>query len=66
VSHEACRTSGFGAEIASEIQEQCFLYLESPISRVTGIDTPYPLALEKEYMADHFKIYEAIKSSVKF
>jgi len=66
VSHEACRTGGFGAEIASEVQEQCFLYLESPISRVTGIDTPYPLALEKEYMADHLKIYEAIKSSVKF
>ena len=66
VSHEACRTGGFGAEISSEIQEQCFLYLESPIARVTGIDTPYPLALEKEYMVDHLKIYEAIKSSVQF
>jgi len=66
VSHEAPLTNGFGAEIAATIQERCFLYLESPILRVTGLDIPFPLALEKEYMPDHLKIFEAIKESIHF
>ncbi len=66
ISHEAPLTGGFAGEIAATIQERCFLYLESPISRVTGLDTPFPLVLEKEYMPDQLKIYEAIKLSVNF
>lgn len=66
ISHEAPLTNGFGAEIAATIQQRCFLYLESPIDRVAGLDTPYPLALEKEYLPDHLKIFEAIKRSVNF
>ncbi|MFD2189852.1 alpha-ketoacid dehydrogenase subunit beta [Pistricoccus aurantiacus] len=66
VTHEAPLTGGFAGEIAATIQERCFLYLESPISRVTGLDTPFPLTLEKEYMPDHLKIFEAIKASVNF
>ena len=66
VTHEAPLTNGFGAEIAATIQERCFLYLESPILRVTGLDTPFPLTLEKEYMPDHLKIFEAIKTSIHF
>ncbi|TRY30059.1 alpha-ketoacid dehydrogenase subunit beta [Aliiglaciecola sp. M165] len=66
VNHEAPLTGGFASEIASTVQERCFLYLESPIARVCGLDTPYPLAHEKEYMPDHLKTYEAIKRSVNF
>ena len=66
VSQEAPLTSGFASEIAATIQTECFLHLESPIERVCGLDTPYPLALEKEYMADHLKVYEAIKRSVNY
>ncbi|MCG6657200.1 alpha-ketoacid dehydrogenase subunit beta [Halomonas campisalis] len=66
ISHEAPRTGGFAGEIAATIQERCFLYLESPIERVTGLDTPFPLTLEKEYMPDHLKIYEAIRACVEF
>ncbi|WP_041598722.1 alpha-ketoacid dehydrogenase subunit beta [Hahella chejuensis] len=66
ISHEAPLTGGFAGEIAATIQERCFLYLESPIARVTGLDTPFPLVLEKEYLPDHLKIYEAIKQSVNF
>ena len=66
VSHEAPLTGGFAGEIAATIQERCFLYLESPIARVTGLDTPFPLVLEKEYMPDHLKIFEAIRESVNF
>lgn len=66
ISHEAPQTGGFASEIAASIQEKCFLYLESPITRVCGLDTPYPLAHEKEYIPDHLKIYEAIVRCVNF
>ena len=66
VSQEAPLTAGFASEVAATIQKECFLYLESPIERVCGMDTPYPLALEKEYVADHLKVYEAIKRSINY
>lgn len=66
INHEAPLTNGFGAEIAATVQERCFLYLESPVMRVCGVDTPYPLCHEKEYMPDHLKTYEAIKRSVNY
>ncbi|PTA50309.1 alpha-ketoacid dehydrogenase subunit beta [Shewanella morhuae] len=66
VNHEAPLTGGFAGEIAATIQQECFLYLESPISRVCGLDTPYPLIHEKEYMPDALKTFEAIKASVTF
>ncbi|WP_340680185.1 transketolase C-terminal domain-containing protein [Paraglaciecola sp.] len=66
INHEAPLTGGFASEIAASIQEKCFLHLESPITRVCGLDTPYPLAHEKEYMPDHLKTYEAIKRCVNF
>jgi 2-oxoisovalerate dehydrogenase E1 component beta subunit len=66
INHEAPLTGGFASEIAATIQEHCFLSLESPISRVCGLDTPYPLAHEKEYMPDHLKTYEAIKRCINY
>ena len=66
VTQEAPLTAGFASEIAATIQQECFLHLESPVERVCGLDTPYPLALEKEYVADHLKIYEAIKRCINF
>ena len=66
VSHEAPITSGFAAEIAATVQKECFLSLEAPVQRVCGYDTPFPLAYEKMYVPDHFKVFEAIKSAVQF
>ncbi|EDP98765.1 alpha-ketoacid dehydrogenase subunit beta [Shewanella benthica] len=66
INHEAPLTGGFAGEIAATIQEECFLYLESPIARVCGLDTPYPLIHEKEYMPDALKTFEAIKATVNF
>lgn len=66
IAHEATHTGGYGGEIAATIQQQCFLSLEAPISRVTGMDTPFPLAHEKEYLPDYLKVYEAIVASVNY
>lgn len=66
INHEAPRTAGFGAELSATVQERCFLYLESPICRVTGLDTPFPLVHEREYMPDHLKTLAAIEQTVNF
>lgn len=66
ISHEAPQTGGFAAEIAATVQQRSFLYLESPIARVCGLDTPFPLAHEKEYLPDELKVYEAIKRTMDY
>jgi pyruvate/2-oxoglutarate/acetoin dehydrogenase E1 component len=40
VVYEACRTGGFGAEIAAIIGEKAFDYLDAPIKRVAALDAP--------------------------
>jgi len=61
VVHEAPRTGGLGAEIATLVQEHCFEYLEAPVQRVTGFDTVMPYyKLELEYLPDTPRIVEAI------
>ncbi|EWM21732.1 branched-chain alpha-keto acid decarboxylase e1 beta subunit [Nannochloropsis gaditana] len=47
VSHEAPKTGGFAAEVVAEMQEKCFLFLQAPVQRVCGYDTPFPLVFEK-------------------
>lgn len=66
INHEAPLTGGFASEIAATIQDKCFLYLEAPIARVCGLDTPYPLSHEKEYMPDELKTYEAIVRTMHY
>lgn len=66
ISHEAPLTGGFAGEIAATIQQHCFLSLEAPIARVTGLDTPFPLAHEKQYLPDHLKIFEAILATCNY
>lgn len=66
VSHEAPITCGFGAEVVATMQERCFLSLESPIRRVCGYDTPFPLVFEKQYLPDEFKNLEAILDVVEY
>jgi len=46
VVHEAPRFCGFGAEISALIAENAIEYMEAPIARVTGFDTPFPNTLE--------------------
>lgn len=59
-------TGGFGAEVIAKVQEECFLSLEAPPTRVAGYDTPFPLVFEKLYIPDYLKNFEAIKKTVHF
>jgi pyruvate dehydrogenase E1 component beta subunit len=61
IVHEAPKTCGFGAEIAAQIMERCFLHLEAPVQRVAGFDTLMPYyKLENEYLPDADRIEQAI------
>ncbi|MDD2426446.1 MAG: alpha-ketoacid dehydrogenase subunit beta, partial [Bacteroidales bacterium] len=42
IVHQACRTSGFGAEVAAESAEKFFYSLDGPIVRLAAANTPVP------------------------
>jgi 2-oxoisovalerate dehydrogenase E1 component beta subunit len=62
VVHEATRFGGFGAELVATLQEECFWYLEAPIQRVAGWDTPYPHAFEWEYFPGQKRVAAALRA----
>jgi len=64
IVHEAVRFGGIGAEIAAQIQEQAFDYLDAPIERVAAPFSPIPFspALEKQYIPDAERIVAGIKN----
>mmetsp|Transcript_87465 Transcript_87465/g.120510 ORF Transcript_87465/g.120510 Transcript_87465/m.120510 type:complete len:107 (-) Transcript_87465:168-488(-) len=64
VTHEAPITCGFGAELAAKVQEKAFDWLEAPVKRVAGYDTPFPLVYEPLYLPDRLKVFEGIKETV--
>lgn len=66
VCHEAPKTQGFGAEISALIMEKCFLYLEAPVMRCCGMDTPFPHTLEKEYLPDAYRVKQIIVETLDF
>jgi len=62
IVHEATRFGGYGGELSATIQEECFWYLEAPILRVAGWDTPYPHAFEWEYFPGQVRVAKALKT----
>ena len=66
IVHEAQRTGGFGAEVMSQIQERCFEFLEAPVMRVCGYDTPFPHSFEVLYLPTYQKIYDAVKKTIEY
>jgi 2-oxoisovalerate dehydrogenase E1 component len=63
VIHEDSLTSGFGAEIASQISDSCFEHLDGPVKRLGAADSPIAFhpKLEKEILPNREKIYNAVK-----
>jgi pyruvate dehydrogenase E1 component beta subunit len=64
IVHEAVRFGGIGAEIAAQVQEQAFDYLDAPIGRVAAPFSPIPFSpvLEKQYIPDAERIVAGIKN----
>ncbi|MBX3358997.1 MAG: alpha-ketoacid dehydrogenase subunit beta [Phycisphaeraceae bacterium] len=67
IVHEAPKTAGMGAEIATLIQERCFLSLQAPVQRVTGFDTVMPYyKLELDYLPDAKRIGKAVAECLNY
>ncbi|SRR5579875_241602 len=61
VVQEAPTFCGYGAEVAAQVAESCFHYLEAPVARVGGLDIPYPPpALEHHHLPDADRILDAV------
>jgi pyruvate dehydrogenase E1 component beta subunit len=66
IVHEAPERCGIGAEIAAQIQENAFDYLDAPILRVANPNMPIPFAqsLEAAAIPDAERIMAAVKRSL--
>jgi pyruvate dehydrogenase E1 component beta subunit len=63
VAEESHPFSSVGAEISAQINERAFDYLDAPVKRVSGVDTPMPYAknLEKLAIPDVEQLISAVK-----
>ena len=46
--HQAWKPCGVGAEIATQVMERAFDYMDAPVERVCGLDTPAPYYIPLE------------------
>ena len=66
VVHEASQSGGLGAEIAARVQQEAFYFLEAPVLRVTGFDTPYPPSrIEDEWLPTAGRVVAAAHESLR-
>jgi 2-oxoisovalerate dehydrogenase E1 component beta subunit len=66
IVHEAPRACGYGAEVAAQLSERAIEYLEAPIVRVTGYDTPFPYTLESDYLPNAGRILQGLQKALKY
>ena len=68
IVHEDTRTGGFGAEIGSVIAEECFQWLDGPVTRVAAKDAPIPFApaLENAILPQESDITSALEKLAAF
>jgi pyruvate dehydrogenase E1 component beta subunit len=67
IVHEAARSFGPAAEIATSIMEGAFLSLEAPIRRVTSYDVPFPgFAREKANVPDVARVLAAARETLAY
>lgn len=62
VLHEAARTGGFGGEVASQLAEEAFEFLDAPPVRVASADLPIAFAqqIESEIYSAKARLAEAL------
>ncbi len=63
IVHEAVRKGGVGGEIAAQVAEQAFDFLDAPIMRIGAPFTPVPFSppLEKAFIPDAGAVVGAVK-----
>lgn len=63
VVHEAVTFGGIGAEVAAQIQEEAFDYLDAPVLRLGAPFAPVPFSpvLERAYIPDSNRIVAGVK-----
>jgi pyruvate dehydrogenase E1 component beta subunit len=63
VVHEAVTFGGIGAEIAAQIQEEAFDYLDAPVLRIGAPFAPVPFSpvLERAYIPDSNRIVAGVR-----
>ncbi|NNE69974.1 MAG: dehydrogenase [Rhodothermales bacterium] len=68
VVHEAVRTGGFGGEIAAEITELAFRYLDAPPMREAAEDLPVPFArgLERDIHSAASRVPDTLRKLLNF
>ncbi|GIO22749.1 alpha-ketoacid dehydrogenase subunit beta [Oceanobacillus sp. J11TS1] len=67
IVHEAPATGGLGNDIISIINDTSFLYMKSPIERVTGADVHVPFwALEEHNIPTPARVMDAIHKVIDF
>lgn len=68
IVHEACLTSGFGAEISARVNEGLFGHLLAPVKRVAGEDVPIPCTpiLERAAIPSKEGIVTAVIDAINF
>jgi pyruvate/2-oxoglutarate/acetoin dehydrogenase E1 component len=66
VAHEAVEHGGFGGEIAAQVQEAAFDFLDAPVERVGAPFTPVPLSpqLEDAYLPGTDEVYDAVRATL--
>ena len=56
IVHEDTSTCGFGAEIAAQVADEAFAYLDAPVKRVACADIPSPT---------HHNLFDAVMPTAK-
>lgn len=66
ILHEACKTGGFGAEVAALVAEEGFDFLDAPIKRVAAPDIPVPYTtpLERFYIPNEENLIGAVREII--
>jgi 2-oxoisovalerate dehydrogenase E1 component len=66
VFYEDTKFMGFGAEIASQIAEEAFEYLDAPIKRVAGLHVHIPFSLESTALPQDSWIMKAAEEMLAY